>query len=209
MAKTTAQNLLKIPGSVSEVAVFGEDYRDAELLQKHIADAVAKDNFDASVLLWHEINGFLGSTVKVMDGFVLIWVIVVFVALSFGLANTLIMAVFERVREIGLMLALGMRPTLLLWQILFESLFLLIIGLFIGNVLAVLSVLAIGDGLDVSAFAQGLEMSGMGTVLHPLLLAKDIVTANSVVILLGLATSLLPAWRAAHYDPIRALSKST
>lgn len=209
MAKATAQKLLKISGSVSEVAVFGDDYRDAELLQTQIASAAVEDGSDASVKVWHEVNGFLGSTVKVMDGFVLVWIIVIFLALSFGLANTLVMAVFERVREIGLMLALGMRPALLMWQILFESIFLLLIGLLIGNVLAVLSVLGMGDGLDVSAFAQGFEMSGMGTVLYPLLLVKDMLTANVVVILLGLVTSLLPAWRAAHYDPIRALSKST
>lgn len=209
MAKTTAQKLLKIPGSVSEVAIFGDDYLNAELLQAQIAKAAAEDGSDESIKVWHEVNGFLGSTVEVMDGFVLIWIIVIFIALSFGLANTLVMAVFERVREIGLMLALGMRPALLMWQILFESVFLLLIGLLIGNVLAVLSVLAIGDGLDMSAFAQGFEMAGMGTVLYPLLLAKDMIMANVVVILLGLATSLLPAWRAAHYDPIRALSKST
>ena len=72
----------------------------------------------------------------VMDGFVLVWIVVVFLALSFGLVNTLVMAVFERVREIGLMLALGMTPRNILSQIVAESILLLIIGLAIGNVLA-------------------------------------------------------------------------
>ena len=65
---------------------------------------------DVEVLPWQELNSYLGSMLKVMDGFVLVWMIVIFLALSFGLVNTLVMAVFERVREIGLMLALGMRP---------------------------------------------------------------------------------------------------
>jgi ABC-type antimicrobial peptide transport system permease subunit len=86
---------------------------------------------------------------------------------------------------------------------------LLIIGLLIGNVLAVISVFLVADGIDLSAVAQGFEMGGMGTTLYPLLLLKDMLTANLVVISLGLITSLLPAWRAARYDPIRALSKST
>ncbi|MFT5259296.1 MAG: ABC-type lipoprotein release transport system permease subunit [Arenicella sp.] len=213
MGKATAQNLLSIEGMVSEVAVFGDDYRNAILLQQSVAGAVdasqAFKDLTISVNKWSEVNRYLASTVEVMDGFVLIWIVVIFIALSFGLANTLIMAIFERVREIGLMLALGMRPLLVTWQILFESLLLLIIGLLIGNVLAVISVFLVADGIDLSAVAQGFEMGGMGTTLYPLLLLKDMLTANLVVISLGLITSLLPAWRAARYDPIRALSKST
>lgn len=209
MGKTTVQKLLNIEGKVSEVAIFGEDYRDVSQLYDRVAMAADLSGAEVNVQNWFDINRYLGSTVEVMDGFVLIWIIVIFIALSFGLANTLVMAVFERVREIGLMLALGMRPALVMWQILFESVFLLLIGLLIGNALSVLSVWAIADGIDLSAVAQGFEMVGMGTVLYPLLLLKDMFTANLVVILLGLLTSLLPAWRAAHYDPIRALSKST
>ena len=213
MGKATTQRLLKIEGLVSEVAVFGDDYREADALQQIVSAAADNSKLDlgqiVSVKKWSEVNRFLSSTVEVMDGFVLIWIVVIFIALSFGLANTLVMAVFERTREIGLMLALGMRPALVTWQILFESVFLLIIGLLMGNVLAGFSVYMIGDGIDLSAVAQGFEMSGMGTTLYPLLLLKDMLTANVVVILLGLATSFFPAWRAAHYDPIRALSKPT
>lgn len=209
MGKGTLQKLLNTKGQVSEVAVFGDDYRDVTLLQSRISSAIEHAGGDVSAKAWYDINGYLGSTVKVMDGFVLIWIIVVFIALSFGLANTLVMAIFERVREIGLMLALGMRPVLVMMQILFESILLLLIGLLIGNLLAAVSVGAIADGIDLSSVAKGFEMSGMGTTLYPLLLAKDMATANVVVIILGLATSLLPAWRAAHYDPIRALSKPT
>jgi ABC-type lipoprotein release transport system permease subunit len=86
---------------------------------------------------------------------------------------------------------------------------LLLIGLLIGNTLALMTVYLIGDGIDLSVVAKGFEMAGMGTTLYPLLLLKDLMTANLVVVSLGLAISILPAWRAAHYDPVRALSKST
>ena len=66
----------------------------------------------------------------------LIIMVVIFLALSFGLVNTLVMAVFERVREIGLMLALGMTPRDVLSQIVAESILLLVIGLAIGNLAA-------------------------------------------------------------------------
>ena len=213
MGRATLQELLAIQGRVSEVAVFGNDYRDVTDLSVKVAAAIdATDAFTKQKIVhktWFEVNRYLGSIVNVMDGFVLVWIIVIFIALSFGLANTLVMAVFERIREIGLMLALGMRPSYVTWQILIESILLLIFGLAIGNLFALLSVYAVADGIDLSAVAKGFEMAGMGTTLYPLLLAKDMLSANVVVIVLGIATSLLPAWRAAHYDPIQALSRAT
>ena len=91
---------------------------------------------EVEVLPWNELDTYLGSMLAVMDGFVVVWIVVVFLALSFGLVNTLVMAVFERVREIGLMLALGMTPRNILSQILAESILLLVIGLAIGNLAA-------------------------------------------------------------------------
>ena len=141
-----------------------------------------------------------------MDGFVLVWVIIIFLALSFGLVNTLVMAVFERIREIGLMQALGMRPTMILYQILLESFLLLFIGLLIGNVLAVATIIPLQSGIDISAVAKGMEMMGTSSMLYPALKIEDMVLANVIVIILGLLTSILPAWHAASYDPIKALN---
>ena len=143
----------------------------------------------------------------VMDGFVLVWVIVIFLALSFGLVNTLVMAVFERVREIGLMLALGMRPASILGQIVVESLFLLALGLMIGNLFAYLSVIPLTDGIDISAVAEGMEMFGASSILYPELELRDMTTANVVVLVLGLLASLSPAWRASRYEPVEAITK--
>ena len=105
--KYTLQNLLHIEDEVTEVAGLASDYRDLESLTLRVRSLAGEG---VEVLPWQELNAYLGSMLGVMDGFVLIWMIVVFLALSFGLVNTLVMAVFERIREIGLMLALGMRP---------------------------------------------------------------------------------------------------
>jgi ABC-type antimicrobial peptide transport system permease subunit len=143
-----------------------------------------------------------------MDGFVLVWVIIIFLALSFGLVNTLVMAIFERVREIGLIQALGMRPSLIVYQILLESLLLLLIGLAIGNSLAIITVKPLESGLDISMVAEGMAMMGASSVLYPSLTLYDMVLANTVVIILGILTSILPAWRAAKLDPVRALNST-
>jgi lipoprotein-releasing system permease protein len=113
--------------------------------------------------------------------------------------------VFERIREIGLMQALGMRPSLILYQILSESFLLLIIGLLLGNVIAVATIVPLPDGIDISAVAKGMEMMGTSSVLYPALKINDMLLANTTVIVLGLLTSILPAWHAASFDPVEAL----
>jgi ABC-type lipoprotein release transport system permease subunit len=143
----------------------------------------------------------------VMDGFILVWTVVIFLALSFGLVNTLVMAVFERVREIGLMLALGMRPMSILAQVVIESLLLLVIGLAVGTLLAWLTILPLESGIDISIVAEGMEMFGSSSILYPELTIEDVLLANVVVLVLGFFASLSPAWRASRYDPIEALTK--
>lgn len=202
--KSTVQKMLRIDDQVSEVAVTGDDYRNVDTLYTEVEILFGEN---AEVLPWQELDSYLGSMLKVMDGFVLVWMIVIFLALSFGLVNTLVMAVFERVREIGLMLALGMRPSSILGQIIVESVMLLVLGLLIGNALAWASVIPLRDGIDISAVAEGMEMFGAASVLYPEMEWRDVVTANVVVLTLGFLASLSPAWRASRYDPIEAITK--
>ncbi|MGB7451416.1 MAG: FtsX-like permease family protein, partial [Lysobacterales bacterium] len=157
---------------------------------------------------WLELDPYLATMMRVMNGFVLVWMVVIFLALSFGLVNTLMMAIFERVREIGLMRALGMRPSAIVYQILVESLLLLVLGLLVGNLIAIATIIPLKDGIDISGVAQGMEMMGASSMLYPVLQWPDLVLANAVVIILGIVTSLLPAWRAARYRPVEALSQT-
>ncbi|MCP4186795.1 MAG: FtsX-like permease family protein, partial [Gammaproteobacteria bacterium] len=89
-----------------------------------------------------------------------------------------------------------------------ESLLLLLIGLSIGNLLAVITVKPLESGIDVSIVAEGMAMMGASSMLYPSLTSHDMILANTVVIILGMLTSILPAWRAAKLDPIRAINST-
>ncbi len=206
IGKTTAQELLNISDRVTEAVAFGDDFRDVAAVRAEV-DRLLADETGVAINNWEELDRFLSTTLSAMDGFVLIWVVVIFLALSFGLVNTLMMAVFERIREIGVMLALGMKPSAILWQIIVESMLLLVLGLAIGNALAWLSILPIRDGLDISIVAEGMEMMGVSSRLVPDLRTQDIVLANTVVLVLGFLASIVPAWRASRLDPIEAITK--
>ena len=202
--RSSAQSLLGLGDRVSQIAVTGGAYREVGDWLEELRSAAGADVETQS---WMELDPFRGAMLDVQDGFALTFILVVFAILSFGLVNTLVMAIFERIREIGLMQALGMRPQMIMGQILLESLYLLAIGLGIGVTLAVLSVMCLSDGIDLSVWAEGMAMVDMGSVLYPALYAGDVWLAVLVVIGLGLAASLLPAWRAARMDPVKALAQ--
>ena len=101
-----------------------------------------------------------------------------------------------------------MRPSMIVYQILLESLLLLLIGLSIGNALAVATVLPLESGLDISAVAEGMAMMGASSMLYPNLTLADMILANVVVIILGILTSILPAWRAAKLNPVQAINST-
>ncbi len=204
--RSVIQGLLGMGSDVSEIALLGHDYRKPENLVQSLRRVLGER---AEVLPWKELDPYLASMMRVMDGFVLVWMIVVFMALSFGLINTLMMAVFERVREIGLMQALGVRPSAILCQFLIEALMLLALGLLAGDILAFASIVPLQDGIDVSGVSKGLEMMGASSVLYPVLHWPDLLLANGVVMVLGILTSLLPAWRAARYQPVEAIARTS
>jgi ABC-type lipoprotein release transport system permease subunit len=202
--RDTVQRLLRMGDQVSEIAVLGTDYRNVDGLRDRIEAAAGPG---VTVESWAALEPYLGSMLPMMDGFVLVWIVVVFLALAFGLVNTLVMAVFERVREIGLMLALGMTPGNIRAQIIAESTTLLALGLFIGDVLAWLTIRPLEKGIDLSIVGEGMEYFGAAAVLYPAFRWEDVVLANVVVLLLGFIASLWPAVRASRYEPVEAITK--
>jgi len=203
--RESLQQMLKVDDRVSEVAMTANAFDQVDDWWPSVADAAGPE---LETQPWMILDGYLQSMIAVQGNMNVVIMIVIFLALSFGLVNTLVMAVFERVREIGLMMALGMRPQWIMYQVLLESLMLLGMGLVIGNALAVITILPMESGIDISMVAEGMELAGMGTTLYPTLASEDMLMSTAVVIVLGLVASLLPAWRASHLNPIQALTRN-
>ncbi len=200
-----AQQMLKAGDEVSEVAILLGNYSDAAATADTIRAGIADKSL--KVYTWKDLLPLVSSIMKMYDGFIFIWFIVVFIAMGFGLVNTILMAVFERVREFGLLRALGMKPRLVVAEVLAESFFLLVIGTFIGNVLGLASVWVLsGTGIDLSAFAQGMEFAGMSRIIFPVVHARDVVGADLTVFLLGVLVSMYPAVKAARFTPVEAMA---
>lgn len=203
--RSAVQQMLKIGNHVSEVSVLLQRHGRVDGVVKGLKNALASEPYQ--VLSWRELLPLVTAVLNMYDGFILIWFLTVFVAMGFGLVNTILMAVLERIREFGLLSAIGMKPPWVVAEVLVESFFLLVMGTAAGNVLGVLSVVMLSrTGIDLSAFAAGMEFVGMSRLIFPVLLVKDVFMANATILLLGLLVSLYPAVKAARFRPVQAMA---
>lgn len=159
------------------------------------------------VMNWQEMEPQAAAMFAFADSAIFIWFLIMMGALIFGLVNTLITAVMERVRELGMLRAVGMRRSAVITQVVIESTVMMAMGVAVGVLFGWLLVLPIADGLDLSAFAEGMEMAGMSSVLVPRLFASDVVLVAAMSLGFGVLASLYPAWRAVKIKPLEALRR--
>ena len=203
--RAAAQKMLRLGNGISEISILLPEDGESRKVCHQLESALPSNTFE--IQDWHELLPFQTAYLKILDGFMWFWFLIVFVAMGFGIVNTTLMAVFERMREFGLMKALGMKPWWILREVLVESFLLLICGIFIGNCLGFLSIYALsGSGIDLSALAAGAEYAGMSRIIYPAVAIKDVMVANLTVLLLGLLVSLYPAIKASRFTPVQALA---
>ncbi len=205
VTRRSSQKMLKLQDAISEIAILLPGKPDNPGVYNALKTALPSRQFE--VHTWRELLPFQMAYLKILDGFMWIWYLVVFVAMGFGIVNTTLMAVFERMREFGLLKALGMKPWWILREVLTESFFLLVTGLAVGNALGFLCIYVLsGSGIDLSALAAGAEYAGMTRIIYPAIELKDVLMSNMIVLFLGMLVSAYPAVKAARFRPVEALA---
>ncbi len=198
------QRFLGLGDSVSEIAFLARDRSEIDALKNSLALAAP----DLDVKRWDELQPFASAVVKLTNNTNSIWVFVSFALVSFGLVNTIILVIYERMREFGLMLALGMKPALLIAQVLLESTYLVLLGTASGAALGAGTILALADGLDLGNLGAGASMFGASERLYPTLDMSQILLVCSVVISLSIVAILFPVLRATQRVPINVLTRA-
>ena len=206
---STFQEMLDAPDSVTEMSVhlrLVNTYQTGTIedLVARIDDEIAGSALEASG--WRELLPAIAAYIDMFDVYMLIWFVVVFIAMGFGLANTVLMAVYERMREFGLQRALGVRASGIVKGVMIEVVLLLLIGMLLADFFSLVLVkLIFKSGIDLGSFGAGIEMWGISRVIYPVLSFTDIAMANGVVILLGLLVGLYPALHAARFTPVETM----
>lgn len=200
----TTQKLLGMAGDISEISLITASREGLDPLVARLRDAAP----ELESMSWQELEPLVVVAMEFYENFMIYWYLIIFAAMGFGLTNTMLMAVFERTRELGLFQALGMRPRFIVGQVMLESLILLAIGVVLGNLTGWLTTnVILSDGIDLSEFAQGTEQFNMASTMYLTLRMDDLITINVLVIALGLLASLYPSVKAARYVPVEAITR--
>lgn len=197
-----AQTLLGMGGAISEVVINAADREEVVAIHARLEATLGAQS---EVRTWQQLEPLLVYMVSSFDS--MGWVIyaAVFIAMSFGIANVLMMAVYERTREIGMMRAMGMGRGRVVAMVVVESCIVTALGLAVGIGLALLGVAAIGEGIDISGFADSLDTYGIGTLLTPVMRPQDFASPIIIGAITAVLAGLWPAYRASCAAPADAL----
>jgi ABC-type lipoprotein release transport system permease subunit len=198
------QTLLGLGNNISEIAFLAKDRSEIRSLTNSLAEAAP--NLD--VKRWDELQPFAAAVIEMTHNTNTIWVFVSFALVAFGLINTIMMVVYERMREFGLMQALGMNPSPLIAQVLLESTYLVLFGTLVGAALGAGTILALANGIDLGSLGAGASMFGASERLYPKLDVSQIIVACAVVVVLSIVATLYPVWRATRRVPITVLTRA-
>ena len=211
MSLSSLQGLLHLPPErIHEVGIKLHDVTDAAAVAAALAVRLNRI-VPVAVMAWPELAPELAAYVEFNRGITFVLFFIFFLLAVIGIMNTMLMAVFERTRELGMLMALGMRPIQVIGLILAEVAALAGVSLVLGAAIGapVLWYLQ-AHGLDLGG-ASGEVISLAGVIVGRLWFGRQDFPAYREAALGLAATTLVsaiyPAWRAAHFRPTEAMRK--
>ena len=203
VGRAAAQKMLGASGRLSEIAFRVGQEGQLPAVINRLQQAAPK----LDIQPWWVLKPLTQAMANLSNSFVGVWLWIMFVLMALGIVNTQLMAVFERVREFGLLQALGLRPADIMLEVLVESALLVGLGVVLGAVTAVATVSAFSGGISLGFLAQGAEWLGAQHVLYPRIDAGEYGVFSLVIWILGVLAALWPSWRASRFSPREAMAR--
>lgn len=197
-------NLLGSKPWLHEIAMLAGQDEIVQPLHDELEAAYA----DLKVETWRELSPELRYLDEMMDVFLYVFIGIILFALAFGLVNTMLMAVLERTRELGMMMAVGLNKTKLFFMILLETVFLALTGTAVGFILGYLTVhFSSQSGISLAVVQQGMEEFGMSAILYPYLSWNYYLIIALMVVVFAVLSAIYPAFKALQLNPTEAIRK--
>ncbi len=195
---------------IHELAIRLQEGQDNVAVAGRLQRALGALNLEAWP--WQKVEHAMASMVKLQDASVAILLLIIFAIAALGTMNTMLMSVFERIREFGVLKSIGMRPFFVARLILLETFLMTVVSMVVGGLLGLLLSWYLSVvGLDLSSFLPD-GFSYQGVVIDPVWRAA--ISVRSVLVplvlmsLVSLIVAIWPAVRAARIKPVEALRQT-
>ncbi|HMU09450.1 MAG TPA: ABC transporter permease [Ferruginibacter sp.] len=197
--------LLTTGNAFQEITVLLKKDEDVNNIQKRLQQKFPSLQVES----WKEISPETDFMVKTVDQYSYIIMVIIMLALAFGIINTMLMAILERTREIGMMVALGTNKLKIFSLVLLETFFLTLAGTPVGILAGWLTTNYFSrHGLNLSGMGREMMSSfGFGTLIYPEFPADKIVGVMLIVAGTALISCLFPAIKALKLQPVEALKR--
>jgi ABC-type lipoprotein release transport system permease subunit len=194
--------LIKIERGSHEIAVLLNDHDAAEAQSLFYQGQYP----DLEIKPWLDLSTGMRFMVEAMDVYLFYIVGIILLALLFSILNTMLMAVLERVREIGMLMAIGMAKGKIFVMILLETLILSMIGGPLGLLLSYGFVEYFGKhGINLEGAAY--EDAGFSSIVYPYLDGNSYLNVAVMVFIMALLAAIYPAQKALKLNPVEAIRK--
>lgn len=201
--ETELHKISSLPENIShELAVRVP--KDEDLLK--VKEEILPQYPDLSVRTWKEQYAELALMNDMMDKMIYVFLIIILLALGFGIVNTMLMAVLERIKEFGMLMAVGMSKRRVFKMIMYETIFLSSVGGIIGMAVSWFILLFKSkSGFDFSKMEEGFEKFGFAAKVYPDLEPTFFFVLSFLIILTGIIAAIYPAKKAVKLNPVEAL----
>lgn len=200
--KADVDRIAGLNGQIHEILLLGDHLESSDSL-KAIALGWPGGNTTET---WAEVAPELGYANEIMGVYIYIFMGIILLALAFGIINTMLMAVLERKRELGMLLSVGMNRMKVFRMFIYETIFFSLVATPLGMLLSYLTINHFNKaGIDLSIVGEGMENFGMSTMVYPYLENQYYFTITIMTLAVAFVASLIPAYRAMRTVPAEAV----
>ena len=191
------------PDQVNQLAILLTSVEHDDLVAEQVKNILPA----MDVQTWDEIMPEAGMYTSAMNYYLFIFMIIILLALGFGIVNTMLMAVLERIKELGMLMAIGMNKKRVFRMIMLETVFLGMTGALIGMAISYGLIWYTGrTGLDLTTlYQEGFEAMGFSPMIYPAIGWESFFQLILLVVLTGVLASIYPARKAMKLNPSEAL----
>ncbi len=191
------------PGSAHEIAILLREIDHSDAFAENL-----NETYPWKAETYKQISPDLELFSSQIKLNLIIMTTIFMLALIFGIINTMLMAVLERVRELGMLMAVGMNRVRVFFMIVLETLYIALVGAPIGIILGYFTTKYLNRvGINLSAWSSALEEFGMKDIVRPSLESGTILTVAIAVLITAVLASIYPAIKAIRLRPVQALRK--